>query len=192
VKKPSLEASILMVLFFGPPLLVAAAVFGPLDLNWLPQPPTYHGELFDPPVALPETTLETSTGGSAWEDWALSRWSLIYASDSACEELCRQRLELLREVRLALVRERDWVQRVYLHGAGTSVIAEPGSDLTMGRVGGQAGREMRRVLGEERLRDGYIYIIDPLGQLVLSYPPDAEQQGILADLKRLIVIARIG
>ena len=62
----------------------------------------------------------------------------------------------------------------------------------MGRVGGQAGREMRRVLGEERLRDGYIYITDPLGHLVLSYPPDAEQQGILADLKRLIVIARTG
>ena len=61
----------------------------------------------------------------------------------------------------------------------------------MGRIDGPAGAELRRALGEERLADGGIYIADPRGDLVLSYPLDASEQGILRDLRRLIALSRI-
>ena len=61
----------------------------------------------------------------------------------------------------------------------------------MGRLDGAAAADLREALGEGSLTGGSIYIADPRGDLVYSYPPDAEWQGILEDLKRLIAIARI-
>ena len=37
-----------------------------------------------------------------------------------------------------------------------------------------------------------IYISDPLGNLMMSYPPDINPKGILKDLKKLLRASRIG
>ena len=37
-----------------------------------------------------------------------------------------------------------------------------------------------------------IYISDPLGNLMMSYPPDINPKGILKDLKKLLRTSRIG
>jgi len=38
----------------------------------------------------------------------------------------------------------------------------------------------------------HIYVIDPLGNLVLRYARDADPAGIIKDLARLLKISRIG
>jgi hypothetical protein len=37
-----------------------------------------------------------------------------------------------------------------------------------------------------------IYIVDPLGNLVLHYPVDASGKSVLTDLKRLLKVSQIG
>ena len=37
-----------------------------------------------------------------------------------------------------------------------------------------------------------LYLVDPLGNLMMSYPADAEPGGIIKDLKRLLRYSRIG
>ena len=37
-----------------------------------------------------------------------------------------------------------------------------------------------------------IYIIDPLGNLMMSYAPDARPKGMLEDMKRLLRLSSIG
>ena len=194
MKKASPESRILTVLFFGPPILVALAVFGPLELRWLPRAEPPYGQRYDPPVALPATSLETPTRARLDPDWARERWSLIYARLSACDARCGEGLELLRQVELALPRDREFVQRVFLYGGDIgAVAAQPAStrELIMGRIDGSAEEELRAALGEDHLVGGRIYISDPLGNLVFSYPLDAERQGILRDLERLLAISRI-
>lgn len=39
---------------------------------------------------------------------------------------------------------------------------------------------------------GRIYIIDPLGNLMMSYAPGAPPKGLLEDLKKLLKLSRIG
>ena len=43
----------------------------------------------------------------------------------------------------------------------------------------------------EKVEDG-IYIIDPLGNYMMAYPPNAEAKGILKDMERLLKISQIG
>jgi hypothetical protein len=37
-----------------------------------------------------------------------------------------------------------------------------------------------------------IYLIDPLGNLMMSYAPDAKPKGMLEDMKRLLRLSHIG
>jgi hypothetical protein len=39
---------------------------------------------------------------------------------------------------------------------------------------------------------GRIWIADPLGNLVLSYPRDTDPRGMIADLKKLLKLSHIG
>ena len=194
MKKPSAESRLLTLLFFGPPILVALAVFGPWELGWLPQVEGPYGQRYDPPTELPETSLQTPTGSPTNADWARGRWSLIYAQLSVCDGPCLARLELLRQVRFGLAEDAELVQRVYLHGGNIGALLIEGgltAELVIGRVDGPAGAELRRALGEEGLFGGQIYIADPRGNLVMSYPPDADPQGILRDLERLLAVSRV-
>ena len=194
MKKSTPESRILTGIFFGPPILVALAVFGPWELHWLPRAEPPYGQRYDSPVVLPATSLETPTRARLGQDWARERWSLIFAHLSACDARCWEGLELLRQVRLALPRDRELVQRVYLYGGDIGALSTyPGStkELIMGRIDGPAEAELRAALGEDDLVDGHFYISNPLGNLVFSYPLDAERQGILRDLQRLLTISRV-
>ena len=40
--------------------------------------------------------------------------------------------------------------------------------------------------------DGRIYIVDPIGNIMMSYPPDADPTGMKKDLKRLLKVSKLG
>ena len=192
MKRRSAESRILALLFFGPPIAVALAVFGPWELDWLPRAQAPYGERYDPPIALPVIALESEAGRLPADEWARNRWSVIFANASACDEVCEERLEALGQVKLALPREQESIRCLFLHGGAGSPdsLDGPGSAWVSASMAGNAAAPLRRALGEERLEDGYIFIADPSGHLVFGYPPDAESEGIVEDLRRLIIIAR--
>jgi hypothetical protein len=39
---------------------------------------------------------------------------------------------------------------------------------------------------------GRVYLVDPFGNLVMSYAADAPARGLLEDLKRLLKLSQIG
>jgi hypothetical protein len=45
---------------------------------------------------------------------------------------------------------------------------------------------MVAALGAERIGDGRVYVADPRGDVILSYPAEVEQKELLRDLKRLL------
>ena len=60
------------------------------------------------------------------------------------------------------------------------------SELAAYALDDAAGRGVVAALGAERIGDGRVYVADPRGDVVLSYPPDVEQKELLRDLKRLL------
>jgi hypothetical protein len=80
---------------------------------------------------------------------------------------------------------------VFLAAAIDFPIAErPG--LVTGLLDRERDAELIQVLGVDRLEQGRLFVVDPLGNLILSYPPDADQARLLKDLARLISVSRIG
>ena len=156
----------------------AAALFiyyGPLGLGWLPQLPGSR-ELLTTPVPLPPEWRE--------RDAAPEPWRLIYARMTPCEAQCVQHLVRLLQVQLALGRDQDRVHRAVWHVGALPSPKDP--QLTARRLDSAAGREIVAALGAERLREGRVYVADPRGELIVSYPPDVEQKELLRDLERLL------
>jgi hypothetical protein len=95
-----------------------------------------------------------------------------------------QHLGRLLQVQLALRRDQARVQRVVWH-VGTPPQVDD-RQLAVHSLEDAAGRAMVDALGPERFENGRVFVADPRGDIILSYPPDVEQKELLRDLKRLL------
>jgi len=183
MQRRSLQPYLLILVFAAPLLLAALAYFGPWE--WARPGGAAHGELLSPPVALPPMSLDTSSAAGSLG----RRWSLIYASAAPCREPCIARLNRLNQVRLALGSDRRRAQ-VVLFFVGSAPALPAGAEVTLARLDG-AGAQRLRALFEERGLDR-VYLADPLGRLVMRYPADLDQRGLLEDLERLMTVEAAG
>ena len=181
MKQQSFAPWLVALVCFGPFAVALFIYYGPLGLTWLPQLPGSR-ELLRDPVPLPQ---QWRAAGSADTDAAAAHpWQLIYARMTPCEQQCAQHLGRLLQVQLALGRDQDRIQRVVWHVG--SLLQLDDRQLASHTLDDAAGHGIVAALGAERLRDGRVYVADPRGDLILSYPPDVEQKELLRDLKRLL------
>lgn len=180
---------LLAVVFLGPMAVAMALYF--TGFRWRPEGSTHHGALYQPARPLPEASV--AWVGSAPASGTLrGKWSLMYIGTGECAAECRETLVVTRQVRRALGRELDRVQRLYLlrSGApdsaflagehpGIGVVADGATVAEIGRIAGQVG-------------EGDIFLADPLGNLVMRYPAGTPIKDIHADLQRLLKISTIG
>ncbi len=151
-----------------------------------------HGLLVDPPVELGEMTLPA--GGDAGPEAQLTgRWSFLYLQQGTCEQACEEALIRMRQVRLALGKDADRVQRVFLpleDDAGRDRLtgAFPGMAFVPQDSPGRAALQQR--IGPRQ--PGEILLVDPLGNLILSYPPGLDPDGLFRDAKHLLRLSKIG
>jgi cytochrome oxidase Cu insertion factor (SCO1/SenC/PrrC family) len=185
----------LAVLFFAP---LALAFFLYYGLGWRPDGRVNRGDLIDPPRPLAMPSLPRVAAGGAdaaalsGPDLLKHKWTLLYWGAGNCSARCRLNLYNTHQVRIALGRDMDRVQRVF--------IAE-GACCDMDLVRGQKDLITLRSTPEAaalfaQLHEGdsadRIYLIDPLGNLMMSYAADAEPKGMLEDLKRLLGLSHVG
>jgi len=178
-------------LFFVP--LVAAA-FLYFYSGWRPAVGVQHGELIDPPRPLPAIELDLPGGGTAAADTLRGRWFLVHVITGPCDERCLAVLTELRQLRLALDKDAARVQRVLLHASQCCDAGSPDAEpdlLLLGAAGPE--REAFRALFPAAADDGpRIYIVDPHGNLMMSYPATGAARGLLKDLERLLRLSSIG
>ena len=178
-------------------LLIAAVFLGPLALaTWLyfsgqdltPAGRTNNGALLQPITSLkdavPESPLHAHNDG---------HWVLLYVDASACNDTCMRSLHTLRQSRLMLGKEMDRLVRVFLHGdtvPDTVLLAEEHKGLVT-----LQDSDLRSSLDKKRPTDleaGGYYLVDPLGNLVLYFPPDIDPSAMVEDIKHLLELSRIG
>jgi hypothetical protein len=188
-------------------LALAALFLGPVGLAfWMyygghlvPGHKVNHGELVLPVRTLPAVDdLPTTAGAPVGSSFLRHQWSLVYVAGSACDAVCRQDLAELKLVRLAMEHERDRVHRVLLGRAPCCAAEEIGPadpDLTVAYVDSPAGQRLLAALpppaGEETAVHS-VYIVDPLGNLVMRFAPGGDRKGLIKDLDKLLRLSHIG
>ena len=116
------------------------------------------------------------------------RWVMLAAGANGCDAACERALYATRQAHTMQGKERDRVVRVWLDAGG----APPSPELRAQHPGLVVARVPERVLATLPGTSPGIWLIDPLGNLVLYYPADPDIKGLAKDLTRLLRASRIG
>jgi hypothetical protein len=122
------------------------------------------------------------------------RWLMLVVAPSSCDAVCREHLYQIRQVRLTTGKDRDRVERVWLlPDAGTpdpQLLAEH-EGLRVLRVPGQAIAASLPATETTDVSD-HIWLIDPLGHLMMRFPRDADPSRIKKDVAKLLRASQVG
>jgi len=183
----------ILLAFFGP-LALAIFLFANLEL-WNPVNTANHGELMEPVRPLPFLNLQQSSGETLTLESVKGRWTLVLVVDGDCDLDCQTDLFKMRQARAALGRDLVRVQYLYLalddlSGSAGEKMQSEHPKMLLGRVADQDRDQ--QILAFEEQPQGFVYLLDPLGNLVLRYDDQSTTKGIVKDLKRLLKVSKIG
>jgi len=187
----------LLIAIFFVPLAIAFVMYYSSD--WRPAGRTNQGDLIHPPRPLQAGTLLSPQDQPIEGDIFKDKWTLVYIGNGQCDARCRDALTLVRQTRLALNDDAARVRRVFLATADCcdlDYLRTEHEGLIIARADEVSDRELLAAF--PRYNDvpveaaGRIYIVDPLGNLMMSYAPDAPQKALLEDLRKLLKLSHIG
>jgi hypothetical protein len=174
-------------------LLIAAVTVAPVIASYaayylFPRSPAVnYGTLL--PTAPIEGIEGTRLDGSRFrlEDLR-GRWVLLALGPGDCGVPCERKLYATRQARTMQGREQERVVRAWLI-AGE---AAPPAALLAQHPGLVVVRVPEAVPARFPGGADALYLLDPLGNLVLRYPDDPDVKGVAKDLTRLLKASRIG
>jgi len=152
---------------------------------WRPASHVNYGELLQP-RPLPDMSLQRLDGKAFRFSELKGDWVLVSADAARCDERCRLKLTYMRQVRLAEGKESERIERVWLvtdaDTPAPDLLAEhPG--LHVVRADPALGATM---LPAPASPADHIYVVDPLGNLMMRFPRDPDPRLILKDVSRLL------
>ncbi len=160
-------------------------------LGMRPATTTNYGEIV-PAVMLDHVHLRQPDGGEFRFADLRGKWILLMVDTGSCDEYCQEKLTYMRQLRLTQGKDRDRVERVWLisdavpHASALSMRFEGTKEVFAG------DSDVLSKLPAARTSSDHIYVVDPLGNLILRFPRHAQPKGMVKDLTRLLRISRIG
>jgi cytochrome oxidase Cu insertion factor (SCO1/SenC/PrrC family) len=180
---------IAMVVFFAAPLFLVMAMY---RYDWHPKGKSY-GELIEPvvPIKLTEafqdvkTTDTTVLSKALWHD----KWSAVILADK-CETVCQARLHDARQIHASLEKDMNRLQRILITNQqdlgdlqkqypDLIILNQPSADV-------QALAKQFDLNGVSSYTSERVYMVDPLGNLMLSYSNEVKPVEMRKDWVRLL------
>lgn len=162
--------------------------------GWRPAGRTNHGELIEPALPLPPLLLARAGEQGAPLDPLRGKWSLVYVGAGSCDADCRRGLLLMRQTRLSLNQEMDRVARVLLSTGDccdAAFFEREHAGLLVLDASPAAAQSLLASFPSQG-RSQTLFVVDPLGNLVMRYDTRAQPRGLLEDLKKLLKLSHIG
>lgn len=176
-----------MLGFFAAPMLAAwLAYFG-----WHPDKHKNYGSLLK--VAPLTQTAGTLVDGTRFSLNAMKgKWLMVYVGTAACNEACQKQLYYMRQSRLVLGKDQDRVARVWV----LVDQAKPDPALLGAHPGLTVWRPAQATFFAQfpatRAGTHSIYVVDPLGNLMMRFPENTDPKGLIKDMKLLLKASQIG
>jgi hypothetical protein len=164
-------------LFFAAPFVLAWLAYW---LDWAPGATSNYGELITPPRPLAGAPLGELRG----------KWVLVSFDAPACDAYCEKKLYYMRQLHRAQGKDQARVERLWL----LTEVGRPRAALLAAFAGTRIGRAAGLAASfpaAGALAD-HVYVIDPLGNLMMRYPRDPDPSRMLKDLQRLLKVSGIG
>ena len=188
---------VMIVLLFLAPVVLATSLY---LSGWRPDGRGLQkGELVQPARPLSNARLLTTDSVEYRLHSARGYWLYVTFSQIPCNDICQNNLYKIQQVRLAQGKDAGRVQRAFIALAPSrdlralearypGLAAYSGTSAAVQSLAREFGSSLGTPLdGLER-----VYLVDPNGNLVISYSPDADPSDMRKDLARLLRLSQIG
>jgi cytochrome oxidase Cu insertion factor (SCO1/SenC/PrrC family) len=176
----------LMGVFMVPVVAAYVAYFG-----WRPAGHTNYGDLLK--VAPLQQTAGQSIDGTPFNlDTLHGKWVMVYVGGANCDADCAQQLYLMRQIRITQGKEQSRIERLWV----VTDSGVPDAELLRGHPGLHVWRPADAAFVAQfpaaQNRGAHIYLVDPLGNLMLRFPARPDAHRIMQDLRLLLKASQIG
>ena len=192
-KKSKRTLLLLLIVFVGP-LLVATVMFA-MRGQWSLTNPISHGQLIHPAQPIIRFAAKVSVEQEIGKDYLQGKWTYFLYLPAICDLECEAALFKMRQTRLAVGKDINRVQY--------AVLSQP--EITYAIDGAILNRHQRLVVADlvdwdtqesgpqqEQLQAGFVYLVDPLGNLMMRYDMSSTSKGMLKDIKKLLRTSNVG
>ena len=155
----------------APVVLGSAAYF----LGWSPGASANYGELIAPRLIEP---LKEFRG----------KWVLVMFDPGQCDAYCERKLYIMRQVRRAQGKEMDRIERLWV----LTDAARPRAEALAASEGTRISRAENVSAAFPGNASDHVYLVDPLGNLMMRFPRDPDPSRVIKDLQRLLKYSRFG
>lgn len=189
----------IIVISLAPVVFALLAYYVPA-LGLRPDGSNNYGTLIDPQRPLPDSSALSLTDldGNAVELADLrGNWLLITADDSICPESCVRKLFILRNSHASQGKDVERLSRIWFvldDGSVDPQILDAYRGTHMLRADpAQLANFLAPGAGDsDPALKGPMWIIDPLGNLMMAFQPDADPIEVRDDIRKLLRNSRIG
>lgn len=178
---------LLMIGFFVVPIIAAYIAYFGLR----PQGHTNYGKLIE--VTPLQHTQGTALDGQALDLAALrGKWVMVHVGSARCDADCAQQLYLMRQTRITQGKAQTRIERLWVvtdEGNPDAALVQDHPGLYIWRP---ADAAFAGQFTAPEKPDQHIYLVDPLGNLMLRFPAQSDPKGMMKDLKLLLKASQIG
>jgi cytochrome oxidase Cu insertion factor (SCO1/SenC/PrrC family) len=153
---------------------------------------TNYSELIEPQRPVPDAlALSDLSGQPVRSATLLGRWLLVVVSSSECDAACERHLWIQRQLREALGRDKDRVDKVWLitdARAPRAAALQAVTTNTTATVLHVTPPALATWLApaEGRALSDHLYIVDPLGHWMMRTPVDPDPAKLKRDVEKLL------
>jgi len=113
------------------------------------------------------------------------KWVLVTFDAATCDGACERKLYIVRQVRKAQGKEAERIERLWM----VTDAGRPKPELLAAIEGCHVASGDLDFPGE---RAQHIYLVDPLGNLMMRFPKDPDPSRMIKDLQRLLKYSGFG
>ncbi len=181
---------LILILLFCIPLSIAWLLYKKHDIKG---GSTNHGQLVTPPFSVALLKFRN--------DNAKGKWKILYLYPESCRKDCERGLYNIRQIRTATGKNMNRIERAVItyqnetsDGRLDKVIQTEfkGTHHITTNKDNFAKVIREHVKAPYALKSGTIYIVDPNGNVMMTYKPDADPSSIFNDLQKLLKVSQIG
>lgn len=181
VLSPAQRSMLLITVLLAMPFVLGWALYA---YGWRPAETGNYGELLQPPPVWPGSALVTPAGQALKREDLLGKWQFVYVGAAACTDSCRHSLHQMRQVQVSLNKEMGRMKRLWISPVAATDPAMPGILAEWPDL--QIARAPDATWAVAFPTPDRVYLVDPLGNVILRYPAEPDWKRVRKDIEKLL------
>lgn len=119
------------------------------------------------------------------------KWVLVTVDSGHCDKACQEKLYFMRQVRLVQGKQKHRIERLWLINDDVVPDTELAKQFEGTFFVSARDSEILSFIETKEIQTKHIYLIDPIGNLMMRFPENVDGTKMGHDIKRLLHVSQL-